>query len=93
VKTYLQRYLIPMVALLTMLIRSNSDDPYHIPIPDYLEKLVDNLDLSVASSTSWQIQPRLSKPPFGLGECLTILQVIVASVAVTMEYGTTCAGR
>ncbi|KAG2134990.1 hypothetical protein BD769DRAFT_1352930 [Suillus cothurnatus] len=47
----MQRYLFPMVALLAMLIRSNSDDPYHIPMPDYLDKLVDNLDLSVAQDS------------------------------------------
>jgi len=51
-KETMQHYLIPMVALLAMLIRSHPDEPYHIPMPNYLETLVDSLDLSVAQDSS-----------------------------------------
>ncbi|KAG2365348.1 hypothetical protein BDR07DRAFT_1277326, partial [Suillus spraguei] len=47
----MQRYLFPMVSLLAMLIRSDTDRPYHIPMPDYMEQLVDDLDLSVAQDS------------------------------------------
>jgi hypothetical protein len=49
----MQRYLCPMVALLAMLIRSNTVDPYHIPMPGNLEKLVDDLDFSVAEDSPY----------------------------------------
>ncbi|KAG2047860.1 P-loop containing nucleoside triphosphate hydrolase protein, partial [Suillus hirtellus] len=47
----MQRYLYPIVALLSMLIRSNPAEPYNIPMPDHLEKLLDDLDLSVAQDS------------------------------------------
>ncbi|KAG2343741.1 hypothetical protein BDR05DRAFT_883699, partial [Suillus weaverae] len=49
----MQRYLFPMVAMLAMLIRSNTDNPYHIPMSDHLEELVDTLDLSVAQDSAF----------------------------------------
>ncbi|KAG2063234.1 hypothetical protein BDR04DRAFT_1123399, partial [Suillus decipiens] len=47
----MQRYLLPIISLLAMLIRNDTNYPYHIPMPDHIEQLLDDLDLSVAQDS------------------------------------------
>ncbi|KAG1848267.1 hypothetical protein F4604DRAFT_1502194, partial [Suillus subluteus] len=54
-KETMRRYILPIVALLAMLIRSDEFSDYHIPMPPDLQCLVTALDSSVARNSPYQL--------------------------------------